>query len=87
MLCGIFELNNAAYDFNFLTTKFVLLYLIKSLKEDLQECLNYETVNPLSANPTKRSNTLKQFLSKLPPNCLSVFDHYMGVALKRLIRM
>ena len=33
-------------------------------------------INPLSANPTKWSNTIKQFLSNLPANCLSVFDHF-----------
>ena len=42
-------------------------------------------VNPLSTNPTKRSNTLKQFVGKLPTNCLSVFDHFVGLALKGLI--
>ena len=35
-------------------------------------------VNPLSANFTKWSNTLKQFVVKLPTNCLSVFDHFVG---------
>ena len=35
--------------------------------------------NPLSANPIKWSNTLKQFVDKLPTNCLSVFDHYVGL--------
>ena len=39
-------------------------------------------INPLSANPRKWSNTLKQFVGKLPTNCLSVFDHFMGLALK-----
>ena len=38
-------------------------------------------LNPLSANPTKWSNTLKQFVGKLPANCLSVFDHFVGLAL------
>ena len=33
--------------------------------------------NPLSANPTKWSNTLKQFV-------LSVFDYFVGLALKGL---
>ena len=42
-------------------------------------------LNPLSANPTKWSNTLKQFVGKLPTNCLSVFGHFMGLALKGLI--
>ena len=41
-------------------------------------------VNPLSANPTKWSNTLKQFVGKFPTNCLSVFDHLVGLALKGL---
>ena len=39
-------------------------------------------LNPLSANPTKWSNTLKQFVGKLPTNCLSVFNHFLGLALK-----
>ena len=41
-------------------------------------------VNPLSANPTKWSNTLKKFVVKLPTNCLSVFDDFVGLALKGL---
>ena len=49
--------------------------------------LNFLTcynVNPLIANPTKWSNTFKQFVGKLPTNCLSVFDHFVGLALKGL---
>ena len=42
------------------------------------------TFNTLSANPTKWSNTLKQFIGKLPTNCLSVFDRFVGLALKGL---
>ena len=41
-------------------------------------------INPLSANLTKWSNTLKQFVGKLPTNCLSVFDHFVGLVLKGL---
>ena len=41
-------------------------------------------LNPLSANFIKWSNTLKQFVGNLPTNCLSVFDHFVGLALKRL---
>ena len=41
-------------------------------------------INPLNASPTKWSNTLKQFVGKLPPNCLSVFDHFGGLELKGL---
>ena len=40
--------------------------------------------NPLSANPVKWSNTLKQFVGNLPTNCLSMFDHFMNLALKGL---
>ena len=40
---------------------------------------------PLSANPTKPSNTLKQFIGNLPTNCLSVFGHFMGLVLKGLM--
>ena len=42
--------------------------------------LSQEHLNPLSANPTKWSNTLKQFVG----NCLSVFDHFEKLALKGL---
>ena len=41
-------------------------------------------INSLSANPTKWSNTLKQFVGELPANRLSVFDHFVGLALKGL---
>ena len=42
------------------------------------------SINPLSANPTKWSITIKQFVSNLPTNCLSVFDHLVILALKGL---
>ena len=41
-------------------------------------------IDPLSANPTKWSNTLKQFVGKLPRNCLSVFDHFCEIGAKRV---
>ena len=41
----------------------------------------YVNINALSANPTKWSNTLKQLIGF----CLSVFDHFVGLALKALI--
>ena len=41
-------------------------------------------LNPLNANPTKWSNTLKQFVGNLLTNCLSVFDHFVKLVLKRL---
>ena len=40
-------------------------------------CIN---LNPLSANPTKWSNTCSLF----PMNCLSVFDQFVGLVLKGL---
>ena len=40
--------------------------------------------NPLSANPEKWSNTLKQIVGNLPTICLSVFDHFMNLALRGL---
>ena len=40
--------------------------------------------NPLRANPTKWSNTLTQFIGNLPTNCLSVFHHFVILALKGL---
>ena len=42
------------------------------------------SINPLSANPTKWSNTLKQFVGKLPTNCLSKSDHFVGLTYKGL---
>ena len=38
----------------------------------------------IDANPTKWSNTLKQFVGKLPTNCLSFFVNFAGLALKGL---
>ena len=43
------------------------------------EICNNKVINPLSANPTKWSNTLKQFVERL-----SVFDHFVILALKGL---
>ena len=40
--------------------------------------------NRLIAKFTKWSNTLKQFVLNLSTNCLSVFDHFVGLALKGL---
>ena len=41
-------------------------------------------INPLNANPEKWSNTLKQIVGNLPTICLSVFDHFMNLALEGL---
>ena len=47
--------------------------------------LRHERVYPLSSKPTKWSDTLKQFVGNLPTNCLSVFDHFVGLTLKELM--
>ena len=47
------------------------------------EC-TLKLINPLSTNPTKWSNILKQFVGNFPTNCLSVFDRFAGLALKGL---
>ena len=44
-------------------------------------------INPLSTDPTKWSDTLKQFLDNFPTNCLSVFDYFVGLALKGLSKL
>ena len=48
----------------------------------LQSVINthFNHVNPLSASPTKWSNTLKKLVGNLAINCLSVFDHFVGLA-------
>ena len=55
--------------------------LHKSKKEGYIEITLLTFLNPISANPTKWSNILKQFVSKLPTNCLSVFGHFVKLAL------
>ena len=52
-----------------------------SLKSFFKDILK---LNSLSANPTKWWNTLKQFVGNLPTNCLSVFDHFVGLVLERV---
>ena len=78
--------------------KLVVMYLLKQLlmiyfakliiniffAQNLVINPNMRTVNPLSTNFTKWSNTLKQFVGKLPTNCLNVFGHFVGLALKGL---
>ena len=46
--------------------------------------LTLVSFNPLSAKFIKWSNTLKQIVGKLPTICLSVFDHFSGLAFKGL---
>ena len=46
--------------------------------------INGTGINPFSANFTKWSNTLKQFVGNLLRNYLSVFGHFVRLALKGL---
>ena len=50
----------------------------------LHDFASLDSLKPLSPNPTKWSNTLKQFVGNLTTNCLSVFDHFVGLVLKGL---
>ena len=54
--------------------------------QQLHNYMGHFAITPLGANPTKWSNTLKQFLANFPTNCLSVFDHFVKLALKGLIK-
>ena len=51
-----------------------------SLQTYKTKCIFY----PWCAHFTKWSNALKQFVGKLPTNCLNVFDHFVGLAFKGL---
>ena len=65
----------------------ILTHFPKKIQEKLQvtgERFVELSLNPLSAKLTKWPNTLKQFVGNLPANCLSVFGHFMGFALKGL---
>ena len=67
----------ARRDFN----KLQLLH--KNLSEGYNKIIaTVSYLNSLSVNPIKWSNTLKQFFGNLPANCLSVFDHFVELALK-----
>ena len=45
----------------------------------------FQGLSPLSANPTKWSNTLKEFVSKVATNCLSVLKGMVMQIEKTLI--
>ena len=87
-LCSInqlFQLSCSSHVFSFCpsTNTFLVYKYSGDLKrfdtQDLTVC------NPLSANHTKWSNTLTQFVGNFPTTCVSVFDHFVKLALKELI--
>ena len=61
---------------------------LKTFRTDISHFLIYifakQAFNSLSTNLTKWSNTLKKFVSNLTKNCVSVFDHTVGLAHKGL---
>ena len=67
------------------------IYLYEKLYTKLlAQAVNKNTkfmFNPLNANPEKWSKTLKQIVGNLPTICLSVFDHFMNLALKGLRKL
>ena len=58
--------------------------LIFDASSSLRRIRYHQYLNLLSATPRKWSNTLKQFFGNLQTNCLSVFDHFVILALKGL---
>ena len=56
------------------------------VKVSTKENKYVSVINPLSANPTKLSNTLKQFVGSLPTNFVGALDHFVGLALNGLSR-
>ena len=77
-----FELNfcHATFSVNWETSVLIRHPRLKLITSKISINIFFQ----LSANPTKWSNTLKQFVGNLPTNCLSVFDHFVKLALKRL---
>ena len=47
--------------------------------------IHFIIYNSLGTKFIKWSNTLKQFVGKLPMNCLIVLDHFVGLARKGII--
>ena len=59
-------------------------YVFENVHESLlKESIVLKCLNPLSANPTKWLNTLKQFAGCCQ-RIVWMFDHFMGLALKGL---
>ena len=79
----MFQVFNKERIHNFSFSKSIIDFIHRLLKNSVS--IKSFNVNSLSASFTKWSNTLKQFVGKLPTNCLSVFDNFLGLALKKLI--
>ena len=55
---------------------------MRKIKQGIELNEFVQSLSLLSAHLTKWSNTLKLFVGSLPTNCLSVFDHFVGLAFK-----
>ena len=69
---------------SYLTVTSNVLFLFTSVEERCPEVYFQDDCNLLSANPTEWSNTRKTIRLQKPTNCLSVFDYFVGSALKGL---
>ena len=67
-----------------LALRVLIIINIVNVNIDISSYNNGLGINPLSAKFIKWSNTLKQIVGKLPTICLSVFDHFSGLAFKGL---
>ena len=76
---GIKGISSAFFRF-FVFDKGPVSMKIDSLLFDEKSIWKGPGINPLTTNPTKRSNLLKQFVGC----CFSVFGHLVGLALKGL---
>ena len=78
--------NNSGYKFNWIILSRVHSHRLKrkTLEAYFIKQLN-PSLKPLSANPTKWSNTTQTIRRLLTTNYLSVFDHFVGLALKGLM--
>ena len=63
---------------------FISFFISITINFSIISVITVIIISPLSANPIKWSNTLKQFIGNLPTNFLSVFDHFVKLALKGL---
>ena len=61
--------------------------LVKKSPKFLIPKMKLNIINPLSANFTKWSNILKQCVGNLTTNCLSVFDYFVRLTIKGLMRV
>ena len=55
------------------------IFATKFLQQTINKAPRF---NPSSTNFTEWSNKLKQFVGNVSTNCLSMFDHFVGLALK-----